>query len=246
MTRKWLIPLGALVAAAGLAVHTVRSASGASGGSPKVIDRDSIAYGRTYSQWSAAWEQWVGSIPTARNPLFDNSDCSTGQSGPVWFLGGKFCPNGEACSYDHVVRSCAVPAGKALFFPILNVEDSALEERLAENPGKPEFQQISVMRKIRDASLANARVSCTVDGAAVLDLQERYRVQSDAFSFTLPADNYFTSFYGTRFPEGSFFPAVADGWYLMLAPLPLGHHVLKFRGVGRAFTVDVQYNLNVQ
>src|SRR5450631_195145 len=69
----------------------------------KVIDRDSVAYGRTYSEWSAAWEQWSYSIPASQHPLFDNGDCSVGQSGPVWFLGGKFCYNGGTCSYKGVV-----------------------------------------------------------------------------------------------------------------------------------------------
>jgi len=246
MSRRWFASICAVAALAALSVYIAHKARAASAGGPKVIDRDSIAYGRTYGEWSAAWEQWAGAIPTSKHPLFDNGDCSTGQTGPVWFLGGKFCPNGEACTLRNIVRNCSVPTGKALYFPILNSEDSVLEERLAENPGKPQFQQIPMMRAALESYLSNAKASCTIDGVAIPQLMEKYRVQSVAFSFTLPADNYFTSFYGIRFPEGSFFPAVDDGWFVMLTPLPPGHHVLKWQGTSRGSSIGVQYNLNIQ
>src|SRR5450759_3973808 len=93
-----------------------------------VIAPSSVAYGRTYSEWSAAWEQWSYSIPVAQHPLFDNGDCSVGQSGPVWFLGGKFCANNTPnCGTNNVVRSCSVPGKKALYIPVLNAEWSVLE-----------------------------------------------------------------------------------------------------------------------
>lgn len=246
MIKKLLVPIGAIGILICAALYAIHGAGAKSDGSPKIIDRDSIAYGRTYGEWSAAWQQWAASIPTSRHPLFDNGDCSTGQTGPVWFLGGKFCPLGEVCSMRNVIRNCSVPAGKALYFPILNVEDSVLEERLVENPGKPQYQQIPWMRASLESDLTNARVACTIDGTAVPHLLEKFRVQSVAFSFTLPADNYFTSFYGTRFPEGAHFPAVDDGWYLMLAPLPPGHHVLRLEGANRGTTLSVQYNLTFQ
>jgi hypothetical protein len=73
------------------------------------------AYGNTYGEWSARWWQWLLSIPAATNPNSDTTgaNCAQEQAGPVWFLAGTF--GGSA-----VTRSCTVPAGKALFFPILN------------------------------------------------------------------------------------------------------------------------------
>ena len=168
-----------------------------------IISPDSMVLNRTFSEWHVEWQQWAYSIPDSNHPLFDNGDCSVGQSGPVWFLGGKFCPNGAACAYRPILRNCRIPADKALYFPIVNYEDSALEESLAENPGNPKFQQISALRATVDSVLANATVSCEIDGVAIPNLQERFRVRSEAFGFTLPANNVFTSFYGIRFPEGS-------------------------------------------
>ena len=40
-----------------------------------VVNPSSVAYGRTYGEWSSAWQQWALSIPVAHHPLFDNDDC---------------------------------------------------------------------------------------------------------------------------------------------------------------------------
>jgi hypothetical protein len=93
-----------------------------------VIPANAVAYGRTYSEWSGAWQQWSLSIPISRNPLFDNGDCRVGQSGRVWFLGGKFCSiDNPNCGTTKVVRSCTVPFGKALYIAVINSEYSVLE-----------------------------------------------------------------------------------------------------------------------
>ncbi len=246
MKHLYLIVIVAVVLGMALAVLTVPSVMARDGDGPKVIDRDSVAYGRTYSEWSAAWEQWSYSIPVAEHPLFDNGDCSVAQSGPVWFLGGKFCANGASCSYTGVVRTCNLPSGKALYFPIFNGEDSALEESVAENPGNETYQQIATMRSYEDVGMSPSKVSLRVDGAPIPHLQDGFRVQSTAFGFTLPTDNLLKAVYGNpNFVAGTYFPAVDDGWYVMLSPLNAGSHVLHFRGVNGTFTLDVTYNLNV-
>ncbi|HZC23864.1 MAG TPA: hypothetical protein VE866_11045 [Candidatus Binatia bacterium] len=181
---------------------------------PVTIPSDWVINGRTYAEWSAAWEQWSYSIPTAQHPLFDNGDCSVGQSGPVWFLGGKYCYNGGICAYTGVVRSCSVPSGKKLYVAILNGEDSALEESVAENPGNELAQQIASMRSYEDVSMSPASVYLWVDGAPVPRLKDRFRVQSTAFGFSIPTDNLLAAVYPpgyNTFPTGTYFPAVDDG-----------------------------------
>jgi hypothetical protein len=214
---------------------------------PKVINSDSVVFGRTFSEWSAAWEQWSYSIEVAQHPLFDNGDCSMGQSGPVWFLGGKFCANGATCSYTGVVRNCNVPLGKALYFPVVNGEDSALEESVAENPNNEAYQQIATLRAVEDAGMSTVKVYCWIDGAPIPQLQDRFRVQSVAFGFTLPNDNLLKAVYGnSSFTAGTYYPAVDDGWYVMLGQLPAGHHIVHFGGGNANFALDVTYNLHVK
>lgn len=208
---------------------------------PKVIKRDSTAYGRTYSEWSAAWEQWATSIPFSNHPLFDKGACSVGQSGPVWFLGGKYCANGDTtCGYTNVVRSCTIPSDKALYIAVTNSEDSMLED-----PGRT---TINELRAFTAEQIDPADVSITVDGAAIPDVKNRFRVQSPAFSFTLPNDNMYTALYGTTFNPGTYFPGVDDGVYVMLSPLPAGYHVIQLKGYFPQwdFGFDVTYSVIVQ
>ena len=213
---------------------------------PKVVTPESVVFGKTFSEWSAAWEQWSYSIEVAHHPLFDNGDCSMGQSGPVWFLGGKFCANGATCSYTGVVRNCNVPLGKALYFPVINGEDSALEESVVENPGIEAYQQIATLRAGTYSGLSTVRVFCWIDGAPVPNLQDRFRVQSPAFGFTLPNDNLLKAVYGNvGFTAGTYFPGEDDGWYVMLGQLPRGHHVVHFGGGNSSFALDVTYHLHV-
>ena len=89
----------------GLAVLAAPNVMAHNGNGPDVIDRDSVAYGRTYADWMAAWNQWSYSLPVTTHPLFTDGDCSVGQSGPVWFLGGAFvAPWHQDPPLQHTVR----------------------------------------------------------------------------------------------------------------------------------------------
>src|SRR5262245_49968482 len=73
------------------------------------------AFAQSLQQLSAEWWQWALSIPTSVNPLTDTTgeDAFVGQRGPVWFLAGVF--NGSTAT-----RTCSVPEGEQLFFPVIN------------------------------------------------------------------------------------------------------------------------------
>jgi len=211
--------------------------------SVKILDSDAVVYGRTYSDWNAAWQQWADSIPTANHPLFDNGDCSVGQSGPVWFLGPKFIVAGSTTNPSSVVRSCNVPAGKALYVAVYNAEDSTLEESA---PTANHFTQIGQLR----AAVAYVMdpvtdLSMQVDGKGIPDIKDRFRMQSPAYTFTLPADNFFNALGEGPFEAGTYSPAVDDGYYVMVAPLPAGHHTIHFHGVAGPYVQDVTYHLHV-
>jgi hypothetical protein len=211
----------------------------------KIFNRDSVVYGRTYSEWNAAWQQWAASIPAANHPLlFDNQDCSVGQSGPVWFIGRKFFAVGDTSGPDNVVRNCNVPAGKALYVALYNGEDSVLEESA---PGLSHLTQIADLRKVAATDMDGVtNLSLQLDGENIRDVMERFRMQSPAYGFTLPADNFFTAIGEGSFEAGTYFPAVDDGFYVMLAPWPIGHHTIHFRVISPPYLLDETYNINVQ
>src|SRR5262245_50717964 len=92
--------------------------SGPGANNPGVLPPQSHPFGATYGEWAARWWQWAYKQPVDTNPLFDETGAriANGQSGKVWFLAGVINVSGSA------ERTGTIPAGKALFFPILNFE----------------------------------------------------------------------------------------------------------------------------
>jgi hypothetical protein len=72
-----------------------------------------------------------------------------------------------------------------------------------------------------DAAKAVALMEVSIDGQTISDVKD-YRVKSpEAFSVTVPADNV------SGVPAGTYSPHVADGYYLLLSPLPVGSHTIS-------------------
>src|SRR5437868_1105498 len=64
------------------------AAANANANTPPILPVQSKPYGKSYGEWSAEFWKWEFSLPINQHPLFDTADCSAGQSGQVWFLGG--------------------------------------------------------------------------------------------------------------------------------------------------------------
>jgi hypothetical protein len=221
------------MAAAGLAIWTLgpTDAALADSNPHAVVPPNSSAYGSKFSEWTAQWWQFAISFPASENPLFDpdGSRCVIGQRGPVWFLVGWFGPGAAT-------RACSVPDGVALFFPVLNVIDVNTTTQTAAE----------LRAETAPCLDAATMLVATVDGVAVSDLRKKFRVQSEVFDITLPADNLF------GLPAGTYSPAIDDGYYVMLRPLGVGTHTVRFAGasagcplIGSGFSVDVTYDLTV-
>jgi hypothetical protein len=211
----------------------------------------SSPYGRTYAQWSAAWWQWNFSLPTTNSPIQDTAALSTGQTGTVWFVGGTFGGSG-----DHIrVRSASVPENTALYVGIM--------ESWADNADCPvpdNYTTAQLRALAANAQNSALAMSCTIDGNNTVDLNSPdYRVQSPVFTYTVPGvHNYLYDLFGATCyykTSGNYTisGAVADGVYLMIAPLTPGLHALHFSGsVPTGFIVppyfyvqDITYNLTV-
>ncbi|MCK6459332.1 MAG: hypothetical protein L6Q95_05500 [Planctomycetes bacterium] len=204
----------------------VTAASARKNKNPGVLPPQSSPHGKTYGEWGAAWWEWAASIPADSNPLLDQTgeSCHEGQSGKVFFLAGTFGETG-------VVRECTIPTGTALFFPIVNVvawapEDGSDEDavRALANALADEFDILEV----------------EVDGTAIED-PGSYRAESPAFTLPAPEDGVL----GLDAPRE---PAVADGFWIMLAPLSRGEHVVRIHGGSTTFgfEVEVTYLLAVE
>jgi hypothetical protein len=194
---------------------------------PGVYPPDSPPYNLTYGEWSAKWWQWVLSLPQDINPLVDQTGehCAQAQSGPVWFLAGTFGGSVE--------RTCTIPEGKAILFPILN------SGNVKTDPSETE-EDLRVTTK--EAVDNPAILEASIDGVPLHNLQN-YRAESPLFNVTLPEGNIF------GVPELNS-EAVSDGYWIMLQPLPVGDHSVNFRGADTAaaaggLVTEVTYKLTI-
>jgi hypothetical protein len=178
-------------------------------------------YGKTYGEWVVSYWQWAMSIPISVSPWANDPSgayAATGQSGPVWFLGGTLG--------DSVTRNITIPADKAIFLPVHQWIFGALVfDCDPSNPGVTCDVQ-TLKKTAADATKAATVVEVTIDGRMLSDTKD-YRATSSpsAFNVTVPADNITTAF-GVPTPAGTYGPHVADGYYMLLAPLSAGSHVI--------------------
>ena len=71
--------------------------------------------GWTEEQAALAWAKWLQGLPLATHPLYDGTgeQCANGQPGDAFFLAGTDIAYGGSTT-----RSCTVPAGRPLVFPL--------------------------------------------------------------------------------------------------------------------------------
>ncbi len=200
--------------------------------------------GKTYGEWTADWWQWMLSVPAAENPQDAQGeiDCGAGQSGPVWFLAG-----GDAGR--PIARSCRVPAGTRLFFPVVNMLlYNAAGESLTVDDKRAQLEAVFGAGGSSGEPRA-CDMFATIDGQQVARFTPEARVQSPPFALDT-GDGPFGFPAGLTDPE-----AVSEGYWVMLPPLAPGAHTLEF---GARFcqagslddhpdvgAVDVSYRLDV-
>ncbi len=224
---------------AGVMLVALTSAPGAPNASPTVLPPNSKPYGASYGEWGGRWWQWALSSSPATNPVVDPTGefAALGQSGPVWFLAGTYGGTAE--------RTVTVPAGKALFFPILNQCWINMPE-YGDNEWSEE-QEAYARALIADAVEIGLDLACQIDGVSVADITA-YRSttpEDGEFSVYLPEDNMFDVWYGLwgiDVAEGTYGPSVSDGYYLMVAPLSVGEHTIHFTA---GDYLDVTYHITV-
>ena len=163
-------------------------------------------------QLAAQFEQWSLSISNDVNPVVDPSGayCMVGQHGPVWFLAGTF---GGVTPTN---RSCTVPEGTSLFFPVIN--GFAFNTPNCGQPG-----DIKTVKRLKDfyygylTGFVNqaTNLSATLNGKA-LPIE---RVELVPFSVAYPPDGVFgpdACGTGVALAPGIYSPGLADGYWVKL------------------------------
>ncbi len=168
--------------------------------------------GKTIGEWTSAWWQWAFSLGPTDNPFIDGSQSAADnhQAGPVFFLAGT--ATGSA------TRSFNVPADKYLLLPMINYECSDLE---GNGNTEAELRTCAVDGIDLVDSLTVSGID--LSGRSASEFREATPPGS-TFSFEVVAGNAFGVAPGTANK------AVADGYYLMLAPIGLGEHTIEYGG----------------
>jgi hypothetical protein len=111
-TNARFLQLNVLV---GLIAFICAASAQADDQTPRIAPIHTKPAGQTYGRWAAEWWQWALGVPGAVNPLTDTTGehCAQRQVDEVRFLAGSD-------STDPIDRTCKIPAGKSLFFPLIN------------------------------------------------------------------------------------------------------------------------------
>jgi hypothetical protein len=233
--------LGALV----LLVAGYSQMAAAQQGNPGIANiNSSIIIPQNYADLGAEWWQWALQAPAPDTPLFDDgSNCRVGQQGPVWFLAGTL---GFGDLEEVTERSCDVPGGKAIFFPVINAAyfgflDDPAEERTADYVrSEADFCDSSTIRNL----------SVKIDGVSVNGPVNYYTPsdQSPIFQAQLPTDNLFGVTEDVA-PELMLSPSAHQGFYIYVNPLAPGEHTIEWMATwdcdGTPTSENVKYNLDV-
>jgi len=205
---------------------------------PHIAQIHTSPAGQTYGRWAAQWWQWALGIPAATNPLVDatGEHCAQRQVDKVWFLAGSFSP-------EPVVRTCGIPAGKSLFFPLINSVYGAF----LNDP--PDTRTDDFVRDAASCTEA-AQISVSIDGFRVPQPTRFFTGASGSlsplFNVQLPPGNLLGAD-ESIVPELVLSPSGEQGYYLFVRPLSPGDHVIHWVATGCLpdFTQDITYQLSV-
>jgi hypothetical protein len=173
-----------------------------------IVEPDQAVAGLPLATYANFWWQWALSMPQSESPIVDQvgNFCGVGQSGPVWFLAGGY-------GSSKIRRTCEVPAGRHLFFPVINVVQIVY----------PATADTCPALKAEAAANNDTFVYLKV----ILDDEPLEKPQR----FRIASQDCFDPF--ARTPAAAEPPADAlaatDGYWIMLQPLPPGPHRLEFR-----------------
>lgn len=223
-------------------------AGGQGGATPDLVfPPDAVVEGKTLGQWGAAWWEWALALPKVTHP-FNGGACDQNQTSDAFFLTGNTSGQPET-------RSCTLPAGKPIFFPLVN---TLFQSRFEANCKHDlAFIQDYPLDGYNDIVSASG-LSVEVDGVSVPDIED-HEAYTGVFwdrQSAVPSEQLFPAPSGPvganacGIPVGSLRPTTSTGYWAMLKPLSPGEHTLHVTATLThvtygPFTIDMTYNLTV-
>lgn len=207
---------------------------------PGVAPPQSRPHGRAYAAWAAAWQAWGYGATSATTPINDSTGAKCGyrQSGPVWFLAGSFGTT--------ETRDCTIPAGRALFFPLISTAYVAWDN----DPPPNTYAQLA---PIIGSQIDGATVALEIDGRPLVDTAA-FRLVSDPLvpAVIPPLDNLYGTTAADCHPraDGNLVCplGLSAGYYVYVEPLARGRHTIHITATtpfDPTFNLDVTYHLHI-
>ncbi|MEO0345511.1 MAG: hypothetical protein AAF229_04550 [Pseudomonadota bacterium] len=194
------------------------------------LPADAEVGGLPIAQYATAWWQWAAAADRNTSPVADREGvhCGVNQRGPVWFLAGGW-------GVDRIIRYCDVPAGKHLFFPMINYIAAPGGNRKTTCEGvrgqveMRNADRLGVWLRINGETIEGA--GYVLSSPECFDLMERKRSKSKVR------------------PQ---YPSATSGIWVMLPPLPPGDHTLEFgardlreKDPNAGFLQDIEYVITI-
>jgi len=198
---------------------------------PRVIPPQAKPFGLSYGQWGVRYFQWLAAIPLPVSPMNDatGANASVGQSGKVWFLAENLdWEDAEGGVEATIERTITIPTGKAVFVPLRT------------------YWSVMPMNGTTEAELRYwddfatdhvAGLAATLDGRRLGNLSA-YRASSPSLCriwWPPGTEDSRPPFVASEGQPDDPAWATCEGYWLMLAPLSVGHHELHWES-DRVFT----------
>ncbi len=197
-----------------------------------IVNKEEKVSGLNLHEYANVWWQWTRTMSKQESPLIDRTgeQCHVNQFGGVWFLAGGY-------GSSRISRKCTIPEGKYIFFPVINMVYWSESE---VNYNCDEIKRKSALNN--DKLLV---INVTLDGENIPEAKN-FRLKSEK-CFDLLGLIKRNQQHSTKLP------AATDGYWLMLKPLPKGHHKLSFYAQYNRYdsaygqmAQDIEYEIEVK
>jgi hypothetical protein len=193
------------------------------------------------ADWLERYWVWTASIPMDIHPRsdIDGEHCGINQNGSVWFLDPPI--DAEMTK----VLNCEIPEGKAIFIPLLVGECDSGD---MESASDEELEQCA------KSGNDGGTILFSIDGNKILSIDKTSQNQNDYSLYRTTS-----KFFDIRWSEFNIFGAgngshraIADGYFVVVKPLPPGNHKIDFQIVvispietNYNLRMDITYNLKI-